>query len=867
MKKGRKLLLLLATGIMVSAFSFPMTEAKEKVGIASVSNAEREEEDEIVSKMPELTEEIQETAAFAVQEGNEFAAIEDLELNIIYPEKKEITVGELPRSIRLFVFGDGYLYNLGNGENSNTRETLLQLKMQLRGIDTDVYFLDVENRDKQVISEGRDTHCTLCEDRNGTYRNVAEQLFGSDSFTIPAVFVVGKENETIFLKTFAQETDTAETFVQDIKNSIFELYPEEEVNEQGQVIVHADTAEKFLKALQSDTKIILEGKTYNVSRQEIYYAGDEEAVFNESEIELSDIENLTIQGQEGTRIVSNSGSDLIFDLYNCSIVLDNLVIGHDLPQRPSYGCDIDIGVILSSASDITINNCDIFGCGWYGIRGQNTSYTVVNSKIRDCSSHIMEISITEDDVQCVFRNCQFYGNGYAKPFIAAINYSTIRGFDIDKGDAEKLIFEDCEFNNNSNPNFCGAINGYWEFEEDDGNDEFIMMADPIFFEPTVRNCTFSDNGWDAKEDSPKLINSITIAPSEITLKAGDKETLSKTIVPEDADNLSVTWHSTNIDVATVDDQGVVTAISDGTAEVYCTAQDAGKAESNRCKVTVQSGADTPGNGEENPVNPNEPGKKRVESITITPAEITMNVGSRTTLSKETVPAEGLENPSVTWHSTNASVAAVDDQGTITAIAKGEAEIYCVSQDGGNVESNHCKVRVIAPSGGGSSGGSGGGGGGSARSSRSDRTSDSSSTSLPSYVVKGTWKQAEDGTWRFTDSAGKVYANVWAAVQNPYANPSAGQQAFDWFRFNENGDMLIGWYYDAAEGFWYYLNPISDNTLGKMITGWVVIDGYYYYFNEKSDGHKGRMYRDEITPDGYQVDKNGVWIINGIPQAQ
>ena len=614
--------------------------------------------------------------------------------------------------------------------------------------------------------------------------------------------------------------------------------------------------------------MILEGKTYDVSRQETLDWGDGTSyVYDKSEIKLSGIENLTIQGQEGTRIVSNSGSDLIFDLNNCSIVLDNLVIGHDLPQRPYFGCDTDIGVILSAASDITINNCDIFGCGWYGIRGQDTSYTVVNSKIRDCSSHIMEISITEDDVQCVFRNCQFYGNGYAKPFIAAIDYSTIKGFDIDKGDAEKLIFEDCEFNNNSNPNFCGAINGYWEFEEDDGNDEFIMMADPIFFEPTVRNCTFSGNGWDVKEDSPKLINSITITPSEITLKAGDKETLSKIIVPEDADNLSVTWHSTNIDVATVDDQGVVTAISDGTAEVYCTAQDTGKAESNRCKVTVQSAADTPGNGEENSVNPNEPEKKRVESITITPAEITMNVGSRTTLSKETVPAEGLENSSVTWHSTNASVAAVDDQGTITAIAKGEAEIYCVSQDGGNVESNHCKVRVIAPSGGGSSGGSGGGGGGSTRSSRSDRTSGSSSTSLPSYVVKGTWKQAEDGTWRFTDSAGKVYANVWAAVQNPYANLSAGQQAFDWFRFNENGDMLIGWYYDAAEGFWYYLNPISNNTLGKMITGWVVIDGYYYYFNEKSDGHKGRMYRDEITPDGYQVDKNGVWIINGIPQAQ
>ena len=72
-----------------------MTEAKEKVGIASVSNAEREEEDEIVSEMPGLTEEIQETAAFAVQEGNEFAAIEDLKLNIIYPEKKEVNCGRI----------------------------------------------------------------------------------------------------------------------------------------------------------------------------------------------------------------------------------------------------------------------------------------------------------------------------------------------------------------------------------------------------------------------------------------------------------------------------------------------------------------------------------------------------------------------------------------------------------------------------------------------------------------------------------------------------------------------------------------------------------------------------------------------------
>ena len=69
-----------------------------------------------------------------MQEGNEFAAIEDLKLNIIYPEKKEVTVGELPRSIRLFVFADDFSWGI------NTQATLKQLRAQLRGMDADVYF-------------------------------------------------------------------------------------------------------------------------------------------------------------------------------------------------------------------------------------------------------------------------------------------------------------------------------------------------------------------------------------------------------------------------------------------------------------------------------------------------------------------------------------------------------------------------------------------------------------------------------------------------------------------------------------------------------------------------------------------------------
>lgn len=245
--------------------------------------------------------------------------------------------------------------------------------------------------------------------------------------------------------------------------------------------------------------------------------------------------------------------------------------------------------------------------------------------------------------------------------------------------------------------------------------------------------------------------------------------------------------------------------------------------------------------------------KAVQSITISPTALTMKKGETTSLSQNIYP-EDADNKAVTWHSTDPSVASIDEVGTVKAVKQGTAEIYCVSQDGGNIQSNHCAVKVIS--------GSGSGGGGSSNEGSKDvgrKSNTSGSGTLPSYVVKGSWIQGKDGTWSFTDSQGTRYVNAWAAVENPYANPAAGQQAFDWFRFDENGKMVTGWYYDELDGYWYYLNPVSDGTLGRMITGWYLIDDFYYYFNPNSDGHKGRMYANETTPDSYYVDSSGRWV--------
>lgn len=167
-------------------------------------------------------------------------------------------------------------------------------------------------------------------------------------------------------------------------------------------------------------------------------------------------------------------------------------------------------------------------------------------------------------------------------------------------------------------------------------------------------------------------------------------------------------------------------------------------------------------------------------------------------------------------------------------------------------------------GGGGSGGSGGSGGGGGGSSSGGGPGGSSgngpgsgqnpaaAASLPSYVVVGTWTQNAAGEWNFYDGSGLLYISRWGAVYNPYSSA----EAFDWFRFDENGLMVTGWFWDPADQNYYYLNPVSDGTRGKMVTGWAVIDGKEYYFNPNSDGTRGRMLRNEATGDGHFVGADG-----------
>ena len=80
------------------------------------------------------------------------------------------------------------------------------------------------------------------------------------------------------------------------------------------------------------------------------------------------------------------------------------------------------------------------------------------------------------------------------------------------------------------------------------------------------------------------VTGVSLTPASLSLFTGDTAILTATVKPENATNKNVTWTSSNTAVATVND-GVVTAVSAGTATITVTTSDGGFTDT--CQVTVR----------------------------------------------------------------------------------------------------------------------------------------------------------------------------------------------------------------------------------------------------------------------------------------
>ena len=169
-----------------------------------------------------------------------------------------------------------------------------------------------------------------------------------------------------------------------------------------------------------------------------------------------------------------------------------------------------------------------------------------------------------------------------------------------------------------------------------------------------------------------MVTGITLNKSTLSLNDGASETLTVTISPSTASDKSVTWSSTDTSVATVDQNGKVTAVGNGNAVISATAND-GSDKKATCTVTVTT---------------------LVTGITLNKSTLSLNEGSNETLTITISPSTASDK-SVTWSSTDTSVATVDQNGKVTAVSKGTATIKASTNDGSGLSAS-CSVTVIKP---------------------------------------------------------------------------------------------------------------------------------------------------------------------------
>lgn len=156
------------------------------------------------------------------------------------------------------------------------------------------------------------------------------------------------------------------------------------------------------------------------------------------------------------------------------------------------------------------------------------------------------------------------------------------------------------------------------------------------------------------------VTGMTMNYTSITLIQGDTFQLEAAIRPADATYKTPSWKSDNDEIALVDDDGIVTAISPGTAWITAEARDS---SGKYCKCYVTVIAPIPATG-----------------VTTMVSEIVMAPGEKKTVVAKATPANTTDD--MMWMSTDESIAKVNAfTGEITAVSPGNTTVIVMMDSG------------------------------------------------------------------------------------------------------------------------------------------------------------------------------------------
>ena len=181
------------------------------------------------------------------------------------------------------------------------------------------------------------------------------------------------------------------------------------------------------------------------------------------------------------------------------------------------------------------------------------------------------------------------------------------------------------------------------------------------------------------EKEPGSVNSIVITPSSASITTPETQQLTAAVY--DANNYKlvnegVLWTSSDTSIATVNSTGLVSSIAKGSCTITATSE-SNSAVAGTCTVTVVPGAATIG------------------SVVVTPSSVEFYTGETSQLTAKVYDSNNneLTGETVTWASSNTSVATVDSTGKVTSVAIGNCTITATSVTNTS-KSDTCAVKIL-----------------------------------------------------------------------------------------------------------------------------------------------------------------------------
>ena len=193
-----------------------------------------------------------------------------------------------------------------------------------------------------------------------------------------------------------------------------------------------------------------------------------------------------------------------------------------------------------------------------------------------------------------------------------------------------------------------------------------------------------DGGAIIRPDRPEepekpVLTGVTASVEKAELKVGETTKATATIMPEGAEGVELAWTSSDDKIATVDKDGNVKAVAEGTATLTVTATQGSGDGAVTKTATVDVTVIKDGGTDSEPEKP-----VVLTGVKASVKKADLKVGETTKATAKITP-EKAENVTFAWASSDKKVATVDADGNVKAVGKGTAKLTVTATQGSGAD--------------------------------------------------------------------------------------------------------------------------------------------------------------------------------------